>query len=201
MIVKDLGLVGYEETYHAMREFTAQRTAETEDELWLLEHPAVFTQGLNGKAEHILQTNDVPIVETDRGGQVTYHGPGQLIGYTLIDLKRQHIGVREMVTRLEAAVIDMLASFNIPAEARADAPGVYVKGCKIASLGLRIKKGGCYHGVSINVDMDLSPFKMINPCGLIGMEVTDFNKLGCPISMTDAKQLLVEKLNKQMKTQ
>lgn len=198
MLVKDLGLVDYETTSNAMREFTLQRSADTEDELWLLEHPPVFTQGSSGKAEHILQDTAIPIVQADRGGQVTYHGPGQLIAYTLFDLKRLDFGIREMVTRMEASVIDMLACYDIEASARPDAPGVYVEGSKIASLGLRVKKGACYHGISINIDMDLSPFAAINPCGLIGMQMTDFKRLGIDIDMDQAKQLLVEKLTQQI---
>lgn len=200
MRVKDLGLVDYEATIEAMREFTMQRDADTEDELWLLEHSPVFTQGLNGKAEHILHNTPIPIVQTDRGGQVTYHGPGQLIAYTLFDLKRLGFGIREMVSRIEASVIDMLACYDIDAVARADAPGVYVAERKIASLGLRIKKGACYHGLSINIDMDLAPFSAINPCGLAGMEMIDFKQLGCDIAMPEAKQLLVEKLTQQIQS-
>lgn len=198
MLVKDLGLVDYQISNEAMRDFTLQRNAETEDELWLLEHAPVFTQGSNGKAEHILHETIIPIVQTDRGGQVTYHGPGQLIAYTLFDLKRLGLGIREMVTRMESSVIDMLACHGIEGAARPDAPGVYVEGNKIASLGLRVKKGACYHGLSINIDMDLAPFSAINPCGLVGMEMTDFKQLGVIISMEQAKQLFVDKFTQQL---
>ncbi|MBE9532607.1 MAG: lipoyl(octanoyl) transferase LipB, partial [Proteobacteria bacterium] len=146
MLIKDLGLVDFESTCNAMQEFTAQRDENTEDELWLLEHKPVFSQGLNGKAEHIFDTKNIPVIKTDRGGQVTYHAPGQLIAYTLFDLKRHKIGVREMVSRLERATISLLAKQGIEAESRADAPGVYVGEQKIASLGLRVKRGACYHG-------------------------------------------------------
>jgi lipoyl(octanoyl) transferase len=198
MIVKDLGLVEYQPTCEAMRQFTAQRDQNTEDELWLLEHPQVFTLGLNGKDEHILNTHDIPLVNTDRGGQVTFHGPGQLIVYSLIDLKRAKIGVREMISRLENSVTGMLSDLNIEAKARADAPGVYVEGRKIASLGLRVKRGACYHGLSLNVAMDLSPFSYINPCGYQGMEVIDLKSLACDLTMEQAKQYFVSAFNQQM---
>jgi len=198
MIVKDLGLVDYQQTCDAMKAFTAQRDASTEDELWLVEHPAVFTQGLNGKEEHILNTGDIPVVKTDRGGQITYHGPGQLIAYTLFDLKRQKIGVREMVSRLENSVISLLDELGIKAQARTDAPGVYVDDRKIAALGLRVKRGSCYHGLSLNVNMDLSPFLKINPCGYQGMEVIDIKSLDHELTMEQAKQQFVSALKSQM---
>jgi len=198
MIVKDLGLVDYQQTRDAMQAFTAQRDDNTEDELWLVEHPAVFTQGLNGKDEHILDTGDIPVVKTDRGGQITYHGPGQLIAYTLFDLKRQKIGVREMVTHLENTVISLLDELGIKSRARTDAPGVYVDDRKIAALGLRVKRGSCYHGLSLNVDMDLSPFLKINPCGYQGMEVIDLKNLGHELTMEQAKQQFVSALQSQM---
>jgi lipoyl(octanoyl) transferase len=198
MIVKDLGLVEYQPTCEAMRQFTAQRDQNTEDELWLLEHPQVFTLGLNGKDEHVLNTHDIPLVNTDRGGQVTFHGPGQLIAYSLIDLKRAKIGVREMISRLENSVIVMLSDLNIEAKARVDAPGVYVEGRKIASLGLRVKRGACYHGLSLNVAMDLSPFSYINPCGYQGMEVIDLKSLACDLTIEQAKQYFVSAFNQQM---
>ena len=198
MIVKDLGLVDYQQTCDAMKAFTAQRDASTEDELWLVEHPAVFTQGLNGKEEHILNTGDIPVVKTDRGGQITYHGPGQLIAYTLFDLKRQKIGVREMVSRLENSVISLLDELGIKAQARTDAPGVYVDDRKIAALGLRVKRGSCYHGLSLNVNMDLSPFLNINPCGYQGMEVIDIKSLDHELTMEQAKQQFVSALKSQM---
>jgi lipoyl(octanoyl) transferase len=181
-----------------MQNFTQQRDGDTEDELWLLEHKPVFTQGLNGKPEHILNLSDIPIVQTDRGGQVTYHGPGQLVAYVLFDLKRNKIGVREMVTRLEQAIITLLARSGIESEARKDAPGVYVQNKKIASLGLRVKHGACYHGISFNLDMDLSPFKLINPCGYADMEVIDLKGLGVQMGMQEAQQQFVSALSLQM---
>ncbi len=188
MLVKDLGLVDFQLTYEEMQNFTVQRDQNTVDELWLLEHNPVFTQGLNGKAKHIFDTQHIPIVKTDRGGQVTYHGPGQLIAYTLIDLKRRKLGVRHMVSCLELSVIHFLHTFDIRAQARSDAPGVYVDGCKIASLGLRVKRGYCYHGLSLNIDMDLTPFSYINPCGLQDMEMIDLKSLGVSLTMEEAKQ-------------
>jgi len=158
-----------------MQDFTNQRDEHTADELWIVEHPPVFTQGLNGKAEHLLQlAPQIPLVQTDRGGQVTYHGPGQLVIYILVDLKRNQIGVRKLVTLIEESIIALLHEFKIEAIARADAPGVYVNGDKIASLGLKIRKQKSYHGLALNLDMDLAPFQMINPCGLQGMKMTQF---------------------------
>lgn len=198
MIVKDLGLVDYQQTCEAMQIFTAQRDENTEDELWLVEHPAVFTQGLNGKDEHVLNAGSIPVVQTDRGGQITYHGPGQLIAYTLIDLKRKKIGVREMVSHLENSVISLLEKQGVTAQSRSDAPGVYVDERKIAALGLRVKRGCCYHGLSLNIDMDLSPFLDINPCGYQGMEVIDLKSLGHQLTMEQAKQQFVSALKEQM---
>ncbi|NOQ93594.1 MAG: lipoyl(octanoyl) transferase LipB [Methylophaga sp.] len=198
MIVKDLGLVDYQQTCEAMQVFTTQRDENTEDELWLVEHPPVFTQGLNGKEEHILNVGNIPVVKTDRGGQITYHGPGQLIAYTLFDLKRQKIGVREMVSHLENTVISLLSELGINSQARSDAPGVYVDDRKIAALGLRVKRGACYHGLSLNVAMDLSPFLNINPCGYQGMEVIDIKSLGHELTMAQAKQQFVSALQSQM---
>lgn len=175
--IKQLGLQPYEQTWQAMQDFTNQRQPDTPDELWLVEHPAVFTQGLNGKAEHILQTSDIPIVQTDRGGQVTYHAPGQAVIYVLLDLKRAKLGVRALVTELENSLIEYLKQYAITAEARADAPGVYVDGKKIASLGLKIRKQRSYHGLALNVDMDLQPFQLVNPCGLQGMQMTQLKDL------------------------
>ena len=178
VIVRHLGLQDYAPTWQQMQTFNQQRNPNTDDEIWLLQHPPVFTLGLNGKAGHVLDAGTVPLVATDRGGQVTYHGPGQLIVYILFDLKRRREGVRNIVTRLEQSVIDYLTSKNIQAAARKDAPGVYVQGEKIAALGLRVKQGGCYHGLSLNVDMDLAPFEQINPCGYPGLKVTSMAKLG-----------------------
>ncbi len=170
--VKRLGLVDFEPTWRAMQAFTAARGAGTADEIWLLEHPPVFTLGQAGKPEHLLRDIGVPVVKIDRGGQITYHGPGQLVAYLLIDLGRRRLKVRELVTLIEQAVIDLLAGYRIAGERVARAPGVYIGGEKIAALGLRVKNGCCYHGLSINVDMDLSPFAAINPCGYSGLQVT-----------------------------
>lgn len=200
MIIKDLGLADYQPVVDRMREFTLNREADTEDELWLLEHHPVFTQGANGRAEHVLDLHDIPLIETDRGGQVTYHGPGQLVAYPLIDLRRHQSGVRDMVSCLEQTVICMLAAFDINAYARKDAPGVYVDERKIASLGLRVKRGACYHGVSFNIDMDLTPFGYINPCGQAGLEVIDLTSLGIELDMADAKQQFIAAFNQQMQT-
>lgn len=160
-----------------MTEFTNQRTPDTPDQLWLVEHPPVFTQGQAGKAEHLLFPGDIPVVQTDRGGQVTYHGPGQLVAYPLLDLRRLNIGVRELVTRIEQTIIATLAHYDIESAAKADAPGVYVSGNKIASLGLRVRRGCSFHGLALNVDMDLSPFQRINPCGYQGLAMTQMRDL------------------------
>jgi len=178
LVIKQMGRVAYEPTWHAMQAFTAARGPDTPDEIWLLEHPPVFTLGLAGKREHILQTTDIPIIPIDRGGQVTYHGPGQVVAYLLLDLKRRGYGVRELVARMEQAVIDLLAGYAVTAERRERAPGVYVAGKKIAALGLRIKHGMSYHGLALNVDMDLTPFTHINPCGYAGLEATQLKDLG-----------------------
>jgi lipoyl(octanoyl) transferase len=172
LLIRPLGLVDYATAWEAMRAFTDARTANTPDELWLLEHPPVFTLGQAGKKEHVLDAGDIPLVQTDRGGQVTYHGPGQLTGYCLIDLKRLNLGPRAFVEAVEDALVDVLQGRGIPAVANRDAHGVYVAGRKIASLGLRIRKGCAYHGFSLNVDMDLAPFARINPCGHAGLVMT-----------------------------
>lgn len=169
--------LSYEPIWTAMREFTAQRDAHTHDEVWLLNHYPVFTQGQAGKAEHILLPGDIPVVQIDRGGQVTYHGPGQLIAYLLLDVRRSNLGVRELVERIERSIIDVLASFGIEGESQRKAPGVYVNGAKIAALGLRLRNGCSYHGLSFNAAMDLSPFARINPCGYAGMSVTQLSEL------------------------
>ena len=197
MIFRDLGVAAYQSTCESMQDFTAKRTDDTEDEIWLLEHPPVFTQGVNGREEHILSPNGIPVVVTDRGGQVTYHGPGQLIAYTLIDLKRLNIGVRTMVSLLENSVVTLLADLGVEGKARKDAPGVYVENCKIASLGLRVKRGACYHGLSLNVAMDLLPFTYINPCGYKGMNVTDLRSLGSNITLSEVKNKLTSTLQQQ----
>ncbi len=175
--VKRLGRVDYAPTFAAMQDFTATRGDSTPDEIWLCEHPPVFTQGLSGKAEHLLADIGIPVVQIDRGGQITYHGPGQVVAYLLIDLKRRPYKVRELVNRIEQAVIDLLAGYGITAERLAGAPGVYVKGAKVAALGLRVKNGCSYHGVAFNVDMDLAPYRAINPCGYAGMAVTQLREL------------------------
>ena len=167
----------YEPTWQAMREFTDERDKKTTDELWLLEHPSVFTQGQAGKPEHILNANNIPVVQTDRGGQVTYHGPGQLVAYTLFDIDRLGIGTRTLVRTIEKVVIDCLGSLNIEASARKDAPGIYVSGAKICSIGLRVRRGCSYHGIAFNIDMDLTPFTYINPCGFRDMRMTQVKDL------------------------
>ncbi|MEJ6590466.1 MAG: lipoyl(octanoyl) transferase LipB [SAR86 cluster bacterium] len=174
----DAGLQDYAITWQAMRDFTDTRDAKTIDELWWLEHPPVLTLGQAGKPEHILGAGDIPVVRTDRGGQVTYHGPGQLVGYLLFDLRRLGFGVRDLVSAIEGAIIDLLLDYSVVAVARRDAPGVYVDGRKVAALGLRIRKGCSYHGLSLNVDMDLTPFKCINPCGHQGLEICRTQDLG-----------------------
>lgn len=168
----------YDETLRQMQDFTRQRDDNTPDEIWLLEHESVFTLGRNGKREHVLNPGDIPVIPVDRGGQVTYHGPGQLVIYVLVDIRRKDVGVRELVMRLEQAVIDYLAAHGITAQGDRDAPGVYVEGKKIAALGLRVSRGKTYHGLSFNVDPDLAAFQRINPCGYAGLEVTSCRQLG-----------------------
>ncbi|PXX50993.1 MULTISPECIES: lipoyl(octanoyl) transferase LipB [Aquitalea] len=197
-LIKHLGLVDYEPTWRTMQSFTDSRSAETPDELWVVEHHPVYTQGLAGKPEHLLRLTDIPVVKTDRGGQVTYHGPGQLVVYLLIDFKRMHIGVRELVRRIEQSVIDMLAEQGISANGDVNAPGVYVDGAKIASLGLRIKNGAVYHGLSLNVDMDLTPFSWINPCGYEGLRVTQMKDLGVDKTLAQVAELLLPQLEKHL---
>lgn len=177
LVIRELGLVEYQPTLDAMRAFTDARDADTPDELWLLQHPRVFTQGQAGKAEHVLSPGDIPVIQVDRGGQVTYHGPGQWVIYLLVDIRRSHLGVRDLVTLIEQAIVQLLAEYQIDAEPRADAPGVYVAGDKIAALGLRVRRGCSYHGLSLNVDMDLQPFQRINPCGYQGLQVTSMARL------------------------
>jgi len=179
-VIKHLGLVEYETTWRAMQDFTAARTSITADQVWLLQHPPVFTLGMAGKREHLLTDIGIPVVAIDRGGQVTYHGPGQVVVYLLLDLRRLGLGIKELVRRMEQALIDVLAEFGIVAERQTGAPGVYVAGAKIAALGLRVKNGCTYHGLSLNVDMDLSPFQAINPCGYVGMAVTQMRDLTAP---------------------
>ncbi|UDL04294.1 lipoyl(octanoyl) transferase LipB [Marinobacter sp. CA1] len=177
LVVRNLGLQPYAETLQAMQQFTAQRDADTLDELWCLEHPPVFTQGQAGKAEHLLAPGDIPVIQVDRGGQVTYHGPGQLVVYLMIDLKRRKLGIRDLVDHIEQAIVAVLAPLGIESAPRADAPGVYVGEAKIASLGLRVRRGCSFHGLALNIDMDMAPFRRINPCGYAGLamcQVRDF---------------------------
>jgi len=175
--LRELGLVDYAPTLQAMKALTDSRDTNSPDELWLLQHPRVFTQGQAGKAEHVLAPGDIPVIQVDRGGQVTYHGPGQWVIYLMVDLRRQKMGVRDLVDLIEQSIVRLLAEYGIPAAARADAPGVYVDGAKIAALGLRVRRGCSYHGLSLNVDMDLEPFQRINPCGHEGLRVTSMSAL------------------------
>jgi lipoyl(octanoyl) transferase len=201
MEVRRPGRVEYEPTWRAMQEFTASRTPETPDELWIVEHPPVYTLGQAGKPEHILEEVGIPVVKIDRGGQVTYHGPGQVVIYLLLDLARLKIKVRELVTAIEQGVIDFLAAQGVVAERRAGAPGVYVGDAKIAALGLKIKNGCSYHGLSLNVDMDLSPFTAINPCGYAGLKVTQTRDLGIPLTAHEAGEQLSQHLLQQLDNQ
>ncbi|OJI28044.1 Octanoyltransferase [Vibrio vulnificus] len=194
LVVKRLGRRDSLPVWQAMHEFTDTRNEETPDEVWLVEHNPVFTQGQAGKAEHLLNTGDIPVVQSDRGGQVTYHGPGQLVAYFLINLRRKKLGVRDLVTTIENLVINTLKAYNIDSAARPDAPGVYVDGRKICSLGLRIRKGCSFHGLALNVNMDLSPFLRINPCGYQGMEMVQVSELGGPTDIALVEQQLVKEL-------
>jgi lipoyl(octanoyl) transferase len=177
VVVRQLGLQDYRPVWQSMTDFTNQRTPETPDELWLVEHPPVFTQGQAGKPEHLLLPGDIPVIQTDRGGQVTYHGPGQLVAYPLLDLRRLKMGVRDLVSAIEQTIVAMLAVYGIEAYPKPDAPGVYVAGDKIASLGLRVRRGCSFHGLALNVDMDLEPFQRINPCGYEGLAMTQMRDL------------------------
>jgi lipoyl(octanoyl) transferase len=201
VIVRTLGRVAYAPTFAAMQAFTAARLPDTSDEIWLCEHPPVFTQGLSGKAEHLLQDIGIPVVQIDRGGQVTYHGPGQVVAYLLFDLRRRQFKVREFVQRIEQAVIEVLAGYGVHAARLAGAPGVYVQGAKIAALGLRIKGGCSYHGVALNVNVDLVPYQAINPCGYAGMRVTrlsDLVKTGDTLTITQVGTQLAQALMQQL---
>lgn len=195
-----LGLADYQATLTAMREYTDQRDSDSPDQLWLLQHPAVFTQGQAGKAEHLLAPGDIPVVQVDRGGQVTYHGPGQWVVYLLVDLRRRSLGVRALVDLIEDALVSLLAEYGIPAAADPGAPGVYVDGRKIASLGLRVRRGCSYHGLALNVDMDLEPFSRINPCGYQGLEVTTMASLlsAEPPDMTQVGEQLLAGLRARL---
>lgn len=192
MIVRWLGRVEYEPTWRAMQAFTDARDAATADELWLLEHPPVFTLGMAADRSHVLAAGDIPVVQTDRGGQVTYHGPGQLIAYPLLDIRRRGIAIRTLVMQLEQSVIDLAAARGICAQGRRDAPGVYVEGRKLASLGLRVRRGATYHGLALNVDMDLAPFARINPCGMAGLAVTSMADLGQHLDVQSAGSELAQ---------
>lgn len=198
LLFRRLGRCEYGPVFDAMRDFTASRDVTTLDELWWVEHPPVFTQGLAGKAEHLLAPGDIPVVQADRGGQVTYHGPGQLVVYCLLDARRLGLGVRALVTVLEQAVITLLAAHAITAYARPDAPGVYVQDAKVASLGLRLRQGRSYHGLSLNVDMELEPFSRINPCGYPGLRVTQLRDLGVDLTLDAAAGELLPWLGHQL---
>jgi lipoyl(octanoyl) transferase len=199
--VKQLGRVEYEPTWQAMLEFTTSRTAETPDEIWIVEHPPVFTLGQAGKPEHLLIDIGIPVVKIDRGGQITYHGPGQVVLYLLLDLQRLKIKVRELVTAIEQAVIDFLAFYGVTADRLAGAPGVYVGDAKIAALGLKIKNGCSYHGLSLNVDMDLHPFTAINPCGYAGLKVVQTKDFNIPLTPIQAGEQLTQYLLRQLDKQ
>lgn len=201
LLVKHLGRVDYEPTFQAMHDFTVSRSAETPDEIWIVEHAPVYTLGQAGKPEHLLRDIGIPVVKIDRGGQVTYHGPGQVVIYLLLDLHRLKIKVRELVTAIEQAVIDFLAAYGVTAERRAGAPGVYVGDAKIAALGLKIKNGCSYHGLSLNVDMDLSPFEAINPCGYAGLKVVQTKDLNIPLTAHEAGERLSQHLLQQLDQQ
>ena len=193
LVVRRLGLTDYQNCWRAMQRFTAERSAATTDEVWLCQHPPVFTQGMAGKPEHLLHDIGVPVVQIDRGGQITYHGPGQLVTYLLLDLKRRNVKVRGLVTRIEQTLIDLLAECAVAGERMSGAPGVYVQGAKIAALGLRVKNSCCFHGFSLNVDMDLAPYAAINPCGYAGMPVTQLRAF-CGAYDADRMEALSQRL-------
>jgi len=200
VIVRNLGCAAYEPTWHAMQHFTQTRDADSADEIWLLEHPCVFTQGQAGKAEHVLAAGDIPVVQVDRGGQVTYHGPGQLVAYILIDVRRSGQGVRDLVNAMENSLIELLSDYAVAAQARPDAPGVYVADKKIASLGLRIRRGCSFHGLALNVDMDLQPFQRINPCGYAGLQMTQLrDETQQPVDLSEVSVRLRDALVSHLK--
>jgi lipoyl(octanoyl) transferase len=199
VIIRDLGLQPYEAIWRDMHQFTQERTEETPDEIWVLEHLPVYTLGLNGKQEHLLNPGDIPVIKSDRGGQVTYHAPGQLVVYTLLDLKRSELGVRQLVTLLEQAMITALAQFDIFAVAKPEAPGVYVNDKKIGSIGIRIKNNASYHGISLNNNMDLTPFDHINTCGFENLQVTQLADFGISISTADLAIPVVNAINTSLK--
>nr|WP_231131855.1 lipoyl(octanoyl) transferase LipB [Providencia stuartii] len=192
IIVRQLGLAPYQSVSDAMHQFTENRDKDTPDELWLVEHPRVFTQGQAGKAEHVLAPGDIPVIQSDRGGQVTYHGPGQQVMYVMLDLKRNKLGVRDLVTALENTVVKTLAHYHIDAYPRPDAPGVYVNSDKICSLGLRIRKGCSFHGLALNINMDLEPFNRINPCGYAQLKMTQVRDFIPNVTLQDVQPVLIE---------
>ena len=196
--IRELGLQGYEPVWRAMQGVSNTRTESTADEIWFTEHPPVFTLGLNASRDHLLAPGDIPVVQIDRGGQVTYHGPGQLMIYPLIDLKRAGLGIRDLITALEQSVVDLAADFGLEAASRADAPGVYVAGTNIASVGLRIRRGASYHGMALNVDVDLEPFSRINTCGFADLQVTDFRSLGVEHDLAAVCRKLLPHLLEQL---
>jgi lipoyl(octanoyl) transferase len=189
-VIRRLGVVEYQPTWRAMQRFTEERTAATPDEIWFLEHPPVFTLGVNASRAHLLAPGDIPVVHVDRGGQVTYHGPGQLVVYPLVDLRRAGLAIRDFVTALERGVIELAAQFGIGAEGRRSAPGVYVEGRKLASVGVRVRRGGSYHGLAVNVALDLEPFRRINPCGYQGLQMTQLAALGGPRTVSACARAL-----------
>ena len=197
-VLRDFGLIDYEPTWRAMQRFTDERGPDTADEIWLLEHPPVFTLGMNASRDHVLAPGDIPVVQIDRGGQVTYHGPGQLVVYPLVDLRRAGLGVRDIVTALERSVIDYAAELGIVAECRRNAPGVYVEGRKLASVGIRVRRGATYHGIALNVSVDLEPFRRINPCGYAGLEMTRLADLSNVGSVRAAAEALKPHLLRQL---
>ncbi len=194
--IHDLGRRDYQSTWQQMKDFTDARDANTADEIWLLEHPPVFTQGLAGKPEHLLAPGNIPVIQTDRGGQVTYHGPGQILVYVLFDLRRLNIGIRQLVCNLERSIIDVLAEYQVNAVNRLDAPGVYIEGEKICSIGLRVRKGCSYHGIAFNIDMDLEPFSRINPCGFRNLTITQLSAFVKPITIAEVKSRITHHLLK-----
>ena len=196
--VKHLGEVDYQKTWQQMQDFTNSRQQDTADELWFLQHPPVYTLGKNGKAEHVLNSANIPVINSDRGGQVTYHGPGQIVVYTMLDLNRLKTGVRELVTVIEQSIIELLACYGVNSTARPEAPGVYVNNAKIAALGLRVRKGCSFHGLALNVDMDLEPFSRINPCGYEGLEVTQLKNLVTDIELKGVVDNLQQSLLKNL---
>ena len=198
LIIKNLGLQSYLPVWQAMQDFSAQRKSDTNDEIWLLEHQPVFTLGKNGKAEHLLERSDIPLINIDRGGQITYHGPGQLIVYLLIDIKRRGLGVRRLVTLIEQSIINTLADYQLNAYAKKEAPGVYIDEAKIAAVGLRIKKGCSFHGLSLNISMDMTPFKTINPCGYKDLQIVQLADFIKDVQLSQVQEKLLSYLAKSM---